>query len=256
MVKKVILFILSVLLFTACKTQKSVGESTANTTLSAAKVIKAHNAQEHNFETLSIRANAKYDDAKQAMGAAVDIRIQKDQLIWVSIKKLGITFARAKITPKNVSYYEVIDGTFFDGSYDVISNWLGTDLDFQKLQNLFIGKVLDDLTKEKYTASIVDGLYKLAKKNKHNTIKEFYFEGANFLVKKEFISQPKENRSLQLNYPSFTNHEKMYLPNEIFIEAQQKKKVKIEIEYKNAIFNEKLNTPFSIPNGYEQVQLK
>lgn len=164
MYKKISCLLLLLLFLSACKTTQTVTESNANEELAATNVIKEHYNLTSAFKTLNIRANAKYEDHKQSVGVTADIRIQKDELIWVSVKKFGITMARAQITPKKVSYYEVLNGTYFDGNYDLISNWLGTDLDFQKVQNLFLGKALDDLTKEKYIASIVDGLYKVAPK--------------------------------------------------------------------------------------------
>ena len=40
--------------------------------------------------------------------------------------------AKALITPTKVSYYEKINNTYFEGDFSLLSNWLGTDLDFQK----------------------------------------------------------------------------------------------------------------------------
>lgn len=241
----------------ACKTKLSaVNETTASEELAATKVIKEHYSQKANFKTLNIRTNAKYEDDKTELSFTADIRIIKDEIIWINIKKFSIPMAKALITPSKVSYYEVINGTYFDGNYDLISNWLGTDLDFQKVQNLFIGKTLDDLTKQTYIATIVDGLYKLTEKNKSATEKEYHFEASNFLLKKEWVSQPAENRNVTINYPSFTNQNNMYLPTEISIDAIQKKPVKIEIQYKNVTFDENFNTPFSIPDGYEEIKIK
>jgi hypothetical protein len=47
----------------------------------------------------------------------------------------------------------------------------------------------------------------------------------------------------------------MYLPNEINIKAEQKDKVTIDIEYKQTTFNEKLSYPFSIPSGYNAIEI-
>jgi hypothetical protein len=41
----------------------------------------------------------------------------------------------------SVSYYEKIKGTYFEGDFSV-SQWLGTDLDYSKIQNLLVGKHL------------------------------------------------------------------------------------------------------------------
>lgn len=255
MLKRVSVFVLIVLL-SACKTKKSVGELAANEELAAAKVIQEHYKNELDFKTVNIRSSAKYKDDKQTQTVSADIRIIKNEKIWINVKFLGFPAAKALITPNRVRYYEKINNTYFDGNFEVLSNWLGTDLDFQKVQNLLLGKALDDLTKTKYIASIEEEMYKLnEKKPSLSTEKEFYFEAANFLVKKEKITQQQENISLEVEYPSFTKQDGMFLPNEIFVKAIQEDQVTIAIQYKNITFDEDLNTPFSIPSGYDEVKI-
>jgi hypothetical protein len=48
--------------------------------------------------------------------------------------------AKASITPTSVSYYEKIKGTYFEGDFSALSQWLGTDLDFNKIQNMLLGE--------------------------------------------------------------------------------------------------------------------
>lgn len=254
MLKRISVIVLIVLV-SACKAKKSVGELAANEELAATKVIQEHYKNELDFKTVNIRSSAKYKDDKQTQTVSADIRIIKNEKIWINVKFLGFPAAKALITPNRVRYYEKINNTYFDGNFELLSNWLGTDLDFQKVQNLLLGKALDDLTKTKYLASIEEEMYKLNEKKISATEKEFYFEAANFLVKKEKITQKKENRSLEVEYPSFTKQDKMFLPNQIFVKAIQEDQVTIAIQYKNITFDEDLNTSFSIPNGYDEVKI-
>lgn len=254
MLKKISLLIVITLL-SSCKAKKSVGELAANEELAATKVIQEHYGNLQDFKTLNIRANAKYRDEKQMQSVSADIRIIRNEKIWINVKFLGFPAAKALITPDRVRYYEKINNSYFDGNFDMLSNWLGTDLDFNKVQNLFLGKALDDLTKTKYIASIEEEMYKLTEKEKSLTEKTFYFEAANFLVKKEKVSQKAENRSLEIEYPSFGKQNNMFLPNEILLKALQEDQVNIEIQYKNITFDEDLNTSFSIPSGYEEVKI-
>ena len=238
-----------------CKSKQSVATASANENTEVSKVIKGHYKNEHDFTTLNIRANAKYEDEKQSHSMNADIRIKKDDIIWINIKFLGIPMAKAMITPTKVSYYEKINNTYFEGDFSMLSNWLGTDLDFNKVQNLFLGKAIDDLTKDKWVSEVVEKMFKLSLPNSSDIAKEFYFEGANYLLKKETITQASKNRNLEIRYPSFKEEKGMFLPNEINIKAEQKNKVTIDIEYKNTTFNENLSYPFSIPSGYTAVEI-
>ena len=238
-----------------CKSKQSVATAAANDNIEVTKIINGHYKNEHDFSTLNIRANAKYEDEKQSHSMNADIRIKKDEIIWINIKFLGIPMAKAMITPTKVSYYEKINNTYFEGDFSMLSNWLGTDLDFNKVQNLFLGKAIDDLTKDKWVSEVVEKMFKLSLPNSSDIAKEFYFEGANYLLKKETITQASKNRSLEIRYPSFKEEKGMFLPNEINIKAEQKDKVTIDIEYKNTTFNENLSYPFSIPSGYTAIEI-
>lgn len=238
-----------------CKSKQSVTTAAANENTEVTKVINGHYKNVHDFTTLNIRANAKYEDEKQSHSMNADIRIKKDEIIWINIKFLGIPMAKAMITPTKVSYYEKINNTYFEGDFSMLSNWLGTDLDFNKVQNLFLGKAIDDLTKDKWISEVVEKMFKLSLPNDSDVAKEFYFEGANYLLKKETINQASKNRNLEIRYPSYKEDKGMFLPNEINIKAEQKDKITIDIEYKNTTFNENLSYPYSVPSGYTAVEI-
>ncbi|NUY80176.1 DUF4292 domain-containing protein [Flavobacterium sp. MAH-1] len=252
--------ILSAVLFVGCKTaQPTVAETktpAAPEDAEVAKVISGHYADAKNFRTLAIKASAKYKDENQSQSINAEIRIEKDKQIFVSIRFLGITMAKALITPNEVKYYEKINSTYFEGDYEALSRWLGTSLDYNKVQNLLIGRVLDDLNKGKYKSSVEGNLVKLTDNSDTRTLKSFYFEPENYLIKKEQVSQPAQQRSLEVNYPGFNKFEQAYLPAKILLEAiQPKGKTNISIEYNAATFNENLQFPYSVPEGFERVNL-
>ena len=238
-----------------CKPKQTVATAAANENTEVSKVINGHYKNQHDFKTLNIRANAKYEDEKQSHSMNADIRIKKDEIIWINIKFLGIPMAKAMITPIKVSYYEKINNTYFEGDFSMLSNWLGTDLDFNKVQNLFLGKAIDDLTKDRWISEVVDKMFKLSSPTDVDVSQEFYFEGANCLLKKETIKQVSQNRNLEIRYPSYKEDKGMFLPNEINIKAEQKDKIAIDIEYKNTTFNENLSYPYSVPSGYTAVEI-
>jgi hypothetical protein len=254
--KKKICFLLvfAVLLF-SCKSKQSVKELSANETLATSKIVNGHYANKKDFSTLNIRTSANFKDNKNSYSFSADIRIKKNEIIWINVKLLGFPIAKAFITPDKVSYYEKINGTYFDGDFSLLSNWLGTDLDFNKLQNLLIGNAIDDLTASKYLSKVENEMYQLTEKDQANTLKLFYFEAANFLLKKETILQTKEGRSLEIYYPSYEKQNNIFLPSEINIKAQQEDTVLIDLVYKNILFNENLSYPFSIPGDYEEIKV-
>ena len=242
-------------LLVSCKSKAVVAEAGTNKKLAAEKIIEGYYANKKEFSTLYIKANAHYEDAKQSQNVTAEVKIKKDEMILISIRFLGITMAKAMITPTEVKYYEKINGEYFEGDYSTLSKWLGTDLDFQKMQNMLIGQALDDLHKGKYTETIDEKMYKLETAD-DNTIKSFFFEAAKFMVKTEQIEQKNQKRLLRINYPDYTETAGIFLPTGLNIEAsQENKKTTINIQYNSASFNEDLTFPYSVPEGYERIYI-
>ena len=246
-----------VIFFASCKTKAVVVDrSTSNTSVSTEKIIENHYNNKINFSTLYIKANAKYQDDKQMQNVTAEIKIKKDEKILVSIRFLGITMAKALITPNSVQYYEKINGSYFEGDYAGLSQWIGTDLDYSKVQNLLLGQNIDDLRGKQFVVSIIENLYKLKNKEDSKNDKSFYFELDNFLLKKQEIIQSEYDRNLQISYSDYKKYDEMTLPLTLVIEANQKKgKTNINIEYKTVTFNEDFSFPYSVPEGYERIYI-
>jgi hypothetical protein len=255
--KKYIAIVLISVFAISCKS-KAVAVQNTDKTVEAPKedkkAIAKHYDNKLDFKTLNIKASAKYEDEKQSQNVTADIKIEKDKQILVSVRFLGITMAKALITPTTVSYYEKIKGTYYEGDFTSLSKWLGTELDYSKVQNLLVGEALDDLRKGKYTQTIVENLFKLEDEKETKIKKTFYLDSEKYLIQKEEISQPAENRMLAIKYSDSKTFDQGILPTKIEINAVQPKgKTDINLEYNNITFNEELSFPYSVPSGYKKV---
>jgi hypothetical protein len=221
------------------------------------KVIENHYNNKLDFSTLYVKASAKYVDDKQSQNVTAEIKIEKDKQILVSVRFLGITMAKALITPTAVSYYEKINGTYYEGDFTSLSKWLGTELDYSKVQNLLVGEALDDLRKGKYTQTIVENLFRLEDEKATDIKKTFFVDSEKYLLQKEEISQPKENRMLEILYSDSKVFNQGTIPTSIEINAiQPKGKTNINLNYNTVSFNEELSFPYSVPSGYKKVIIK
>ncbi len=253
MTKYIAVLLLSVVLFSCKAKMATIGEADATTSLSASKIIKNHYKNKRDYKSMYIKASARYQDSKQTQNVTAEIRIKKDEAILVSIRFLGITMAKALITPKEVKYYEKLNSEFFEGDFTTLSKWLGTDLDYYKVQNLLTGEALDNLNEGTFKASIEDKLYKL-NGSSSNVDKTYYFEAENFLIKKQQIIQTDKDRYLEITYPSHAQYNTIILPTALLIEAQQEKsKNNINISYNSVTFDEDFSIPYSVPEGYKQI---
>ena len=238
---------------TSCKPKGFIAEAKATKPMKAEKLVRSHYELDKDFKTAYIKADVSYKDPKESLNLSADIRIQKDEKILISIRFFGITMAKGLITPTEVKYYEKAGSSYFEGDYSTLSKWLGTDLDFVKVQNMLIGEAFDNLEQGKYESSVENGLYKLEDKSSNNTLKSFLFEASKYLIKKQQIQQIKENRTLMVDYPNHIQYDQISFPTALNIDAMNSgKKTQIEIQYNSVKFNDELSFPYSVPGGYDR----
>ena len=260
--KKIALLVVLTVFMVSCKT-KAIAVAASNEPvkeanyMTAKKIIENYYNNKNQFSTLYIKSNARYADDKQTQNVTAEIKIKKDEQILVSIRFLGITMAKALITPTAVNYYEKINGKYFEGDFSSLSQWLGTDLDFNKIQNMLLGQAIDDLTKGKYLESLLEKTYRLDDNSNKNTKKSFYLDADKFLIEKQEITQTAEERMIKVAYADKKVYNEAILPSSVVINTFQKKgNTEINLEYNSVSFNEELSFPYSVPKGYKRIIIK
>ena len=254
MIKKIVLSILLVV-FASCKSTKIITSGEVDANLSSKAVIKSHYANALAFKTISGKMKIDYEDKNASQGFSVSLRMEKDKAIWISAT-LGVV--KAYITPNRVSFYNRLDNTYFDGDFSYLSKLLGTELDFEKVQNLLLGEALLDLRKDKYDVSIASENYELKPKKALDLFKIlFQIEPKHYKIGTQQISQPEKGRLLDITYKNYQEIDQKIIPNEINISAiMDGNESMIAIEYKNIEFNRSLKFPYDIPKGFKEIILE
>ncbi len=249
------ILLLALVFITSCKSTKRIASGEADLSLTAKQLIKENERQSPDFKTLQAKLKISYNSADNEQTHSVTFRMKKDEVIWINS---AFSVIRAMITPEKVSFYNKLDNTYFDGNYKYLSDLLGTELDFKKLQNLLLGDALFGLKDETYNLSVIDESYVLQPKQQQQLFEIFYvLSPSHFKVKSQQISQPKEFRHLQIDYLRYQEVNKQALPENIKIIAVEANKEMIaELEFKSVSLNEDLRFPFSIPSGFDEIKLK
>jgi Domain of unknown function (DUF4292) len=256
---KQFLALILLLFMLSCKTKQVVTQPPKTTVneITAKTIIDNHYNNKIDFSALSISSDVSYADERQSQNVTAEIKIKKDREILVIIRFLGITMAKAYITPKTVSYYEKIKGTYFEGNFSSLSQWLGTDLDFNKIQNMLIGEAIYNLKDGKYKESLEEQVYKLEDVSANNLKKTFFLDATKFLITKQEITQVAEDRMIQIAYSESKEYNQGTMPTKVVINAfQSKGKAEIGLEYNKVTFNEEFSLPYTVPNGYKKIIIK
>jgi len=250
--------ILLLFVMASCKTKKNLVDSDTIEVISTKKIINNHYSNDFNHKTLNAKINASYDDKKTSASVTIKLRIEKDKTIWMSATKLGIPLAKMLITPTRVSYYEKLQGTYFDGDFALLSKWLGTELDYEKVQNILLGQAVLNLRKGKYDSKIDNKLYELTPKKDNELFGILFFMNPkNFKVDRQEIRNQEKQQLLTVSYSNYMDIKGEQFPENINIRAiDHTNLTTINIEYRSVEFNEDLTFPFSIPSGYKEISLK
>lgn len=247
--------VLILLLAAACKSSKVLSDGKVNANLSAKTIIKQHYQNELQFKTLRGKLKIDYSDGRNDLSFSMTLRMEKDKAIWVSAP---FAIVKAYITPGRVTFFNKPQREYFDGDFTFLSNMLGTELDFEQVQNLLLGQALVNLKNEKYNAKVNGDSYELKPKKAAELFKIlFQIEPKNFKMATQQISQPLKKRLLQINYTNYQEIDNRILPNEINVAATDgETQSTIAIEYRNIEFDKALNFPYKIPSGFDEIVLK
>ena len=252
---KCLIVILLVSLTTSCKSARTVASTgEINSGLSAKQLIRENTRQDAKFKTLQARVKIDYIQDLHEQGYTVNLRMEKDKTIWISAT-LGL--ARAMITPDEVSFYDKINNQYFKGDYTLLSNLLGIELNFKKVQSLLLGESLFDLKGGKYIASSNDKSYILQPKEQTALLELFLLlNPSHFKMDSQQLLQPSKKRFLQVDYLAYQDVDKEILPKDIkIIAVEDNDEVIIAMEYKSVSLNEEVRFPFKIPSGFKEIIL-
>lgn len=253
---KYILLISLIGVFISCRSAKSltaVGNIKDN--LPAKQLIKENLKQKADFKTLQAKVKIDYSQGDKSNGVSVNLRIEKDKVIWLSAP---FNVAKVMITPDRVKYYNKLENEYFDGDYSLLSELLGIELDFNKVQNLLLGETLFSLKDGVYLTSSNEVSYILQPENQNKLYEIFYLlNPGHFKLDSQQLSQPLEKRFLEVDYKTYQLVKKQIFPEVMSIVALEKSdEVKIELEFKSMTINGDVRFPFEIPSDYKEIVLK
>lgn len=250
-----VLVCLSVLL-ASCGSRKSQGAALVNESLNSRTIVKNHYNNVPKFKTLRARLKVDYSDQEEGnQSFAASIRIKKDQTIWIAST---LSLVKVLITPQRVSFYNKLDQSYFDGDFSYISDLLGTELNYQMIENLILGNALVDLKAREFKSGFQDNKYELKPSGTNEIYKLLLLlEPENFRMATQQLSQPLTGRVLQIDYSDYTNIQGDMIPSEIRVEAKESgKSTRIALEFKNIELNNDLTFPYSVPGGFKPVEIK
>jgi len=251
-----ILFLAGILgLVFGCRSSKILTtEGKINPDMTAKDLIRQNQNQNARFKTFQAKVKIDFTQNQRTDGYTVNLRIEKNKVIWINAT-LGL--ARAMITPDKVRFYNKLDSQYFDGDYALLSDLLGIELDYKKVESLLLGETMFNLKDGKYALSTQENSYVLQPQDQKALLEIFFLlNPSHFKIDSQQLYQPSKRRILEIDYKSYQEVSKQILPENLkIIAVEDTDEVTIEMEYKSVTLNEDLRFPFSIPSGFKEIIL-
>lgn len=244
------------IVLTSCKTKKNMIDANAIAKeISAKKVAKKHIAANFDKKTLDAKLKVNFNNGKIDQSLSVNLMIEKDKVIWLKGTKF-ITVFKAKITPTTVSYYSPFAKNYFEGDFSMIKQLLGVEINFEQLQNLFLGQSLLNVKEQDQELQIVNNRYILSPEKQAELFNIFFtINPSHFKLDEQTIVNADKDLRLDVKYPSYNLIENVVFPSEVNIKAKTADSfTEIDIIYKSVEFNTNLKMSYDIPNNYKRLE--
>lgn len=162
---KFIFFALTILIFANCKSKKGlikdIEAADIEALAKANNVIELVKEKDFEFEWLSAKIKTKYKTSGgESQSFKTYLRIRKDSAIWATVTYLNVPIMTTIMTPDSVKLLNKRDKKYFVGTFDFITDFVKTPIDFYQIQNLFVGNPISlDTTNPHYIIDKDDDIY-------------------------------------------------------------------------------------------------
>jgi hypothetical protein len=244
-------------LLSACKSKKLVVVNRPTTDSAAINKndvrarVQAIQSKQVSFNTFSGKAKTKLDINGNANDVTLNIRINRDQKIWISITAIaGIEVARALITPDSIQVINRFQSVYFKKPFSYVYTYAPRQVNFKTVQSLLVGNAISELVNEDATFK-TEATNTALSGNLQGLIYKLLL-GPDMKVTQTNLSNPGARQSLQVTNNVFIQADNRVIPSQIDIASTAgDKKIKANLRYTTAEFDRQLEYPFSIPKSYQ-----
>jgi Domain of unknown function (DUF4292) len=188
--------------------------------------------------------------------ARVDIRMQKDKVIWFTVSKLGIEAARVLVRPDSIFIMDKIHGEYYTYDFATLSHQFNFNLSFNLIQSILIGNMPVPKSANQRFKREKD--FFMLRQEDGKIRVENYIGEQNRRLKKLLVTEQPTKNSLKLDYEDFTALNNYLFPYTGLVQLdyqslQDKQFYQTVFRIKHQkieLLDQPLTFPFSIPKSY------
>lgn len=230
--------------------RKAVDTTTATSVNPVISKINSIKANQVNYNTFSGKAKTKLSVNGSTNDVTLNIRIARNQKIWVSITAIaGIEVARALITPDSILIVNKLQGLYIRKPFSYIYTYASRQVDYKSLEAVFVGNAMPQLLNENGSLK-TDSLTTTLSGNLDDLMYHLV-AGLDMRITQTNLANQTGDMSLTVSNSQFIQAGNRVVPSQINIESSvRSRKIQASMHYNKADFDLPLEYPFSIPSSY------
>jgi hypothetical protein len=253
----IVLISVIMLVASACNTSKrgTLGKGAGKTDLPRNfDLISELNTRKIDSEFMQGKARVSADIQGDVYNLSAQIKIQRGQLIWISLKKLGLEVARVYITVDSVFALNRFERTYTAESIQSFASQFGFPMDINLIQELLLGNPVVDPKMQWNTNNMGKNL--VVKGNEGSISSEIIFSIP--LLQMESLQMKDLPNSRELN-SKFSQYQivkdKKYFSYFRVYEFKELMDAPslVEIQFSEIIFDSPFDAAFEIPARYTRI---
>lgn len=246
-----LIFVALLLMGLACKTRKVVPvvDNSAQERSNAEKLAVIKLAQA-DFNTLAIKARAELDVDGNNNEVSINIRMQKDKKIWISVTALaGLEAARVLITPDSIHVLNRLESIYLKKPFSFIHEYTNPQISFQTVQSILLANLTEEAATQKPEFSMDNDRLTLSGISSSLAYQLHFTE--TMRVSGTSLRDTLNGQQLQVNYSDFYLESSGLFPHQLKLQSQAgAKSIKAEMKYTKIEKDIAIDFPFSVPKRF------
>jgi hypothetical protein len=282
-----IIVILSLMVMFGCKhAEKVVVPERKIKRLGVSRVIRLVEDNGLKYNTLNVgRVNVSFEKENKTTSIKGSYKISKDSVIQVSAQKLAIPVGKLEANPDSFTAVYHLEKEVYQGSYNFISELIGSDVDFNIIQSVLgfqlysFKQTEDEKDFRDYYIDIVDEMYKISslhdrklrklEKNedklgrlknrlsdRHLMKQDIFVDPDMFVIRKMVFDDLEVERVLTIEFSEFSQINQQFFPGNIRLTISGSENMVLNIQLSRITIDEPANFGFNIPERYSRKHLK
>lgn len=246
--------LLGLTLGSGCSATRGGGKA-AKKEMNADFLLKQLARQRLQPEWFGARANIDFDDGSQAFSATATIRMRRDSLLWVSIKKLGFELARVQVTRDSVYVLDRINNEYAIEGLAYLSESYGLPASLSQLQDVILGNPVFVESKGLQVQPIGLSYHMMGRDAAIES--DYWIDADGFVLRKMAFRDKSTGQQINMlleEYGQTPDNQKFSYLRNLELDSQYSGKAKVAMKFSKLEAEVPKNIRFEIPDRYTRAK--